>query len=208
MKFSLIPKEEQFFDLLERIAQYLIDSATVLDDLARNYKDVDQTIAKMDGIEHACDEVCHTCLDKLETTFITPFDREDIHSLVLRLDDVVDQTDSAASKLKMFRIGAPRPPVAQFAAIILEEAKLVKQAISKLRSAKEYSNIGTICIEIHRLENQADELIHQSISDLFANEKDAIELIRWKEIYETLETVTDCGEDVANVIHGIVVKNA
>jgi predicted phosphate transport protein (TIGR00153 family) len=208
MKFSLIPKEEQFFDLLDQMGRYIEESAMALDALARDYTDVDAKINHINGIEHACDEVCHDCLDKLETTFITPFDREDIHELVLRLDDVVDMTTSAASRMPMYRITAPRPRVAAFTSVIVQQSKLLSSALKRLRHKKQFSMAHNDCVEVHRLENEADDLMESAIGELFEKETNAIELLRWKELYETLETITDCGEDVANVIHGIVVKNA
>ena len=208
MKFSLIPREEQFFDLIEGAAQYMVGSATVLDDLVRNYVDIDAKIDKINGLEHACDEVTHTTLEKLETTFITPFDREDIHELVLRIDDVVDMTTSSACRLKMYRVTKPHAAVPELARIILQQASVLQAALGKLRNPKQFSAARNECIEVHRLENVADDVIREAIGELFEKEKDAIELLRSKEILETLETVTDCGEDVANVIQGIVVKNA
>lgn len=208
MKFSLIPREVQFFDLLEQMGRYIEESATLLDDLVRNYTDVDAKSARIDGVEHACDEVCHDCLDKLETTFITPFDREDIHHLVLRLDDVVDMTTTAAARLPMYRIKQPRQPVLDLSAVILKQSRLLASALKRLRNKGDFSLVSNDCIEVHRLENEADSILHKAIGDLFEHEPNAIELLRWKEIFETLETITDCGEDVANAIHGIVVKNA
>ena len=208
MKISLIPREEQFFDLLEGTVQYLVDGAVVLDDLARDYTQVESKVEKLNGIERACDEICHGTLEKLETTFITPFDREDIHEMVNRLDDVIDMITSAASRLVLFRISAPRPPVAEFTRVILQQTRSLQSAVSKLRNPKQYSLIRNDCIEVHRLENEADEVMKQAIGALFEQETNAIELVRWKEIYQTLETITDCGEDAANVIQGIVVKNA
>jgi uncharacterized protein len=208
MKFSLLPKEEQFFDLLEQMGRYIEESATGLENLVRNYTDIDAKVKHIDEIEHACDEVCHNCLDKLETTFITPFDREDIHNLVLRLDDVVDMTTSAAARFPMFRITKPRAPVIELSSIISQQSKLLSSALRSLRNKKLFSLASNDCIEVHRLENEADFIIRKAIGELFENEPNAIELMRWKEMYETLETITDCGEDVANAIHGIVVKNA
>ena len=208
MKFSLIPKEVQFFDLMDRIANYMVEISTSLTDLVTHYENVEHKIRNIGGIEHACDEVCHTTLEKLETTFITPLDREDIHSLVLRMDDVVDQTNAAASRMHMFRIDRPRPAVIEFSRIIAEEARLVSDAVKGLRDPKRYTLVTSACIEVHRCENEADDLVDRAIGELFEKETNAIELIRWKEIYEALETVTDRGEDVANVVQGIVVKNA
>lgn len=206
MKFSFIPREEQFFDLIERAAQYTAEGASYLEDLAKNFENIDAKIDRIDGIEHACDEVAHETLEKLETTFITPLDREDIHELVLRIDDVIDMTAAAASRLKMFRVTQPRRGLAELAAIIHQQTKILASALGKLRDPKKYSLIRGDCIEVHRLENEADDILKSVIGDLFEHETNAIELLRWKEIFETLETVTDCGEDVANVIQGIVVK--
>lgn len=208
MRFSLIPKEVQFFDLLERVGRYAVEGAQLLEDLARNYVDVEAKVARLNGLEHACDEVTHATLEKLETTFITPFDREDIHELALRMDDVLDMITAAASRLPMYRIDKPRPEVIEFAVIIVQQATAVASAVAKLRDTKLFSQIANDCIEVHRLENQADDVVRKAVGGLFERETNAIELVRWKEIYQTLETVTDCGEDVANVIQGIVVKNA
>jgi uncharacterized protein len=206
MRISLIPREEQFFDLMERSAQYLVEGATLLEELSCDFSDIDAKIDRIDGIEHACDEVSHDTLEKLETTFITPLDREDIHELVLRLDDVIDMTAASASRIKMFRIKEPRRELSALASIILRQTKTLLSALSKLRDPKKYSLIRGDCIEAHRLENEADDISKNAIGDLFEHETNAIELLRWKEIFETLETVTDCGEDVASVIQGIVVK--
>ena len=206
MKLSLIPREEQFFDLIERAGQYLVEGATVLEDLSRNFDGMHAKIERINGIEHACDEVAHETLEKLETTFITPLDREDIHELVLRLDDVIDMTAAAASRLQIFRVTKPREGLPELARIILEQTKTLLSALKKLRDTKQYSLVRGDCIEVHRLENEADDINKNVIGQLFETETNAIELLRWKEIFQILETVTDCGEDVANVIQAIVVK--
>ncbi len=208
MKISFIPREEQFFDLIERSAQYLVEGAVLLLDFAKDYTDLDKKIDRINGVEHACDQVTHTTLERLETTFITPIDREDIHELVLRLDDVIDMTTAAASRMQIFRITAPRPPVIEFAEIILQQTKLLQSAVGRLRNPKHFAMVSNDCIEIHRLENLADDLSKNLIGSLFEKETNPIELLRWKELYQVLETVTDCCEDAANVVQGIVVKNA
>ena len=206
MKFSFLPKEEQYFDLLEQATSYLVDGAAALEDLAKDYTNIDGKVNHLQGMEHACDEVCHNTLEKLNTTFITPIDREDIHELVLRLDDVLDMTTASAQQMVSFRVKQPRRPVQQFAAIIVQQCAVLHRAVTKLRNSKNYEAIGNDCIEIHRLENDADDILKHAIEDLFDTESNAIELLRWKEIYETLESVTDKAEDVANVIQGITVK--
>ena len=208
MKFSLFPKEVQYFDLLEQATRYLVEGAELLDDLANHFVDVEAKINRLQGIEHACDEVSHTTLNKLNKTFITPMDREDIHSLILALDDVLDMTTEAATRLLLFRVTKPRPPVLQLSAVIVRQTQKISEAVRMLRDSRQFEMAGTHCIELHRLENEADEIMKKAVADLFDKETNAIELLRWKEIYETLEAVTDCAEDAANVIQGIVVKMA
>jgi predicted phosphate transport protein (TIGR00153 family) len=205
MKFFL-PREDSYFELLEQATHYLVKGATALEDLAADFTNIEGKINHLQGMEHACDEICHNTLDKLNKTFITPIDREDIHELVLRLDDVLDMTTSAAQQMVSFRVTTPRRPVQQFATIIRQQCELLKNAVSKLRDTKAFESVTNDCIEIHRLENDADDILKHVIEDLFDKETNAIELLRWKEIYETLESVTDKAEDVANVIQGITVK--
>ena len=208
MKFSFLPREEQYFDLIDQAVHYLVEGAAALNDLANHFENVEEKIHRINGIEHACDEICHTTLEKLDKSFITPIDREDIHTLIIRLDDVLDMMNNSASRMIVFGVKKPRPPVTQLTNVILEQTKSVQSAINLLRYPKKYDAIGVHCIEIHRLENDADEIIREAIMELFRNETNAIELLRWKEIYEALETVTDCAEDAANVIQGITVKMA
>ena len=208
MKFSFLPKEEHYFDLIEQTAQYLIQGASALNDFVNHYENLDAKVRQLQGIEHACDEVLHSTLDRLNKTFITPIDREDIHALLIRLDDVLDMTTEAAVRMVLFRVAQPRKPAQQLAAIILKQTEILLNAVTALRNSKKFEAIGAHCIELHRLENEADEIMKQAIADLFERETNAIELLRWKEIYETLEAVTDCAEDVANVLQGITVKMA
>jgi predicted phosphate transport protein (TIGR00153 family) len=208
MKFSLIPREEQFFDLLEQAASYMVEAARVLHTLSTDFAHLKAHIDRIGGIEHACDEVAHITLDRLEQTFITPLDREDIHALIVRLDDVVDMINTSATRFTMFRVSQPRPPVSELTAIILKQSEALSGALGRLREPKQHAQVTSGCIEVHRLENEADDLTKRIIGDLFEHETNAIELLRWKEIYQTLETVTDCSEDVANVVQGIVVKHA
>ena len=208
MKFSLLPKEEHYFDLIEQTARYLIEGAALLNDLVNHYENLEVKVNQLQGIEHACDEVLHSTLDKLNKTFITPIDREDIHELVIRLDDVLDMTTEAATRMVLFRIANPRLPAKKLSVVIVKQTEILLKTVSALRNSKKFESIGTYCIELHRLENEADEIMKQAVAELFEKETNAIELLRWKEIYETLEAVTDCAEDVANVIQGIIVKMA
>lgn len=208
VRFNLLPKEEHYFDLIERAAGYLVEGAAVLEDLSRHYEDVDAKINRLGGIEHACDEILHTTLDKLNKIYITPIDREDIHALMIRLDDVLDMTNGAAKRLVLFGVTRPRPPVLELATVILKQVQKVEAAVKLLRNSKKLDAVSAHCIEIHRLENEADEIMERVVGELFRQETNAVELLRWKEIYETMEAITDCAEDVANVLQGITVKLA
>ncbi len=208
MNFSFLPKEEHYFDLIEQAARYVQEGATVLEDLVHHFEDVDTKITKLSGIEHACDEVIHATLDKLNKSFITPMDREDIHRLVMALDDVLDMANEAATRMVLFRIGKPRPPAVKLATIVAQQSKVITETVGMLRNPKLFEAVRSKLIELHRLENEADEVMKIAVAELFANETNAIELLKWKEIFETLEAVTDDAEDVANVIEEITVKMA
>lgn len=206
MKLSLFPREEHYFDLMDQCTQYLNEGAALLHDLIVNYEDVDAKIHRLQGIEHACDEIVHSILDRLNKVFITPIDREDIHALVIRLDDVLDLMTNAAQRLAIFQVQQTRPPAARLATIIKSQSEVLTRALRKLRTPKNYDVIVSDLIEIHRLENEADEAMKEAIVDLFTMEHNPIDLLRWKELYERLEAVTDAAEDVANVIQAITVK--
>lgn len=208
MRFSLIPREEKFFDLFEQAARYMVEAARVLHTIPTDYANLRTHVDRIGSIEHACDEVAHTTLDSLEKTFITPLDREDIHEVIVRLDDVVDMINTSATRFTMFRVTQPRRGVAELTGIIVRQCEALEAALGRLRYPKQHNQATSNCIEVHRLENEADDVTKGIIGDLFEHETNAIELLRWKEIFQTLETVTDCGEDVANVIQGIVVKQA
>jgi uncharacterized protein len=208
MRLNLIPREEQYFDLIDQAAKYLVEGAAALEAMCADYTKIEEKVSHIDGLEHACDEICHTTLDKLDKTFITPLDREDIHELILRIDDVLDMINGAASRFVLYGVKAPTPPAIRLVSIIRRQVGEVETALRCLRNPRTYGTIGVHLIEIHRLENEADDLIRQSIGDLFRHHTDPIDLVRWKGVYEELEAVTDCAEDVANVIQGITVKMA
>ena len=208
MKFRLIPREEVFFDLLDQIAQYLVDGAAVFEELAKGMQTIDKAIEQIKSLEQACDEVCHVTLKKLETTFITPLDREDIHELTLRLDDVIDMTTAAAWRMWMYGVTELRTPVHSMSQALNRQAILLKSAIARLRLPRKRTDSLADCIEINRLENEADEIFRLAMRELFEKEKDAVNIVRWKDIFQTLEDATDRAEEAANVIQRIVVKNA
>jgi predicted phosphate transport protein (TIGR00153 family) len=172
--------------------------------LFANYLDVEKKIDEIHRIEREGDELTHAILTKLNQTFITPFDREDIHELASKLDDVLDFINASGARIVMYRITTPPPAAGALAAIILQQCQALQQAVSLMQKN---GDILSHCVEINRLENEADQVSQQAIATLFDREKDPINLIKIKELLECLERATDKAEDVANVLETVVLKN-
>ena len=202
--FSLIPKDNSFFVMFSAMSDNNIAGARTLVDLFANYNDVEKKIEQIHRIEREGDELTHGILTKLNQTFITPFDREDIHELASKLDDVLDFINASGARIQMYRITAPPPAAGELATIILKQCQELQQAVSLMQKN---GNILAHCVEINRLENEADQVAQQAIADLFEREKDPINLIKIKELLEFLERATDKAEDVANVLETVVLKN-
>ena len=200
----LIPKDTSFFQMFSAMSDNLIAGAQTLVDLFADYKDVDKKIDEVRRIEREGDELTHAILTKLNQTFITPFDREDIHQLASKLDDVLDFINASGARLVMYRITAPPPAAGELARIILMQCRELQKAVSLMQKN---GNILGHCVEINRLENEADLVSQQAIAKLFEYEKDPINLIKVKELLEFLERATDKAEDVANVLETVVLKN-
>jgi uncharacterized protein len=189
--FRLIPREERFFDLFEEQARNIVAAAGRLREMIFDFSDAPAKSMAVKELEHAGDVLTHDLIRKINTTFVTPFDREDVYALASRLDDVLDLIEAAADRLVLYRIKEPTSGARAFADVIVRT------------SSKGYHQH---CVEVNRLENEADRLLKELIAALFADVTDPIEVIKWKEIYETLEEVTDRCEDVVNVIEGIMLK--
>jgi uncharacterized protein len=202
--FSLIPKDNSFFEMFSQMSDNLIAGARALVDLFEHYEDIEKKIDDIRHIERAGDELTHTILTKLNQSFITPFDREDIHELASKLDDVLDFIYASATRIVMYRITAPPAAAGELARIILMQSQELQKAVSLMQKN---GNILSHCVEINRLENEADMVSQHSIAKLFENEKDPINLIKIKELLEFLERATDKAEDVANVLETVVLKN-
>ena len=200
----LIPKDTSFFQMFSVMSDNLIAGAQTLVDLFADYKDVDKRIDEVRRLERAGDELTHAILTKLNQTFITPFDREDIHQLASKLDDVLDYINASGARLVMYRIADPPPAAGELAKIILMQCQELQKAVSLMQKN---GNILSHCVEINRLENEADQVSQQAIARLFDSEKDPINLIKIKELLEFLESATDKAEDVANVLETVVLKN-
>jgi hypothetical protein len=201
----LIPKDTSFFAMFSGMSNNLIAGARAMVDLFSDYRDLEMKVQEIRRIEHVGDEMTHAILRKLNQTFITPFDREDIHKLASSLDDVLDCLNAAGARIIMYRITAPPPEAAQIARLTLAQTQELEKAVSLLQ--KNGDVLGH-CVEINRLENEADLLSRAAIARLFDQEKDSINLIKTKELIEILETATDRAEDVADVLETVVLKNA
>ena len=201
----LIPRDNTFFDMFAQMSDNLIAGARLMVDLFTDFKDVEAKIADLRRIERTGDEMTHNVLTKLNQTFITPFDREDIHQLASRLDDVLDFLNSAGARITMYRIKNPPAVALDLSRIILLQAQELHRALPLLRKN---GSILTHCVEINRLENEADVVSRAAIAQLFDQEKDPINLIKIKELIEVLELATDKAEDVANVLESVVLKNS
>jgi len=204
--FGLIPKEEKFFVMFRDMAKGIVEGAVALKDMLDNFDDPRKSQHLIKEIEHKCDLYTHDVIRKLNKSFITPFDREDIYSLAASLDDIIDIIDSATQHIIVYHIDRITAEAKELGFIILKACQTVEKAIDVLE--KHPKQISDFCVEINSLENEADRVRSDAISRLFNEEKNPIVLIKWKEIYEELELVTDKCEDAANILESIVVKNA
>jgi uncharacterized protein Yka (UPF0111/DUF47 family) len=202
----LIPQEYNFFESFDDAANHAVSAAKLLLKLTEHYADADPIARELNSIEHACDDVAHRTMDRLNKSFITPLDREDIHVMILRIDDVVDLTNAAANRMTFFGIQKPTQHAVNLAKQIVRGCEKLAEAVHGMRSAKHYEQVMRDCIIVHEVENAADDILHDAVAELFATEKNAIEVIKWKDIYETMEKITDRLEDVANVLQGVMVK--
>jgi len=206
--FSLIPKEMIFFDLFEEAAKNAHQGAVALVDLLEDFRNVPEKVKKIKDIEHAGDKITHTTIEKLNQTFITPLDREDIHELICRIDDIIDLIDTAVARMHLYKIDKPTEDAKALGRVLVKATQIIMELLPKMRNLKLSSSLLQDCIAIHTQENEGDRIEQHALASLFENGQDPIYIIKWKDIYEELESATDRCEDVANVIEGIVLKNA
>lgn len=202
----LIPRDTKFFDLFAEMAGNLGQAARLLKQTLEDFREVDERVRQLKEIEHRGDEMTHNILIKLNQTFITPFDREDIYRLASSLDDVLDFTYAAGVRLMMYKITSAPQAAPKLADILVRQTDQLSQAVGRLE--KKHDHVLENCVEINRLEREADQVARTAIAVLFDKEKDPISLIKLKELFEVLETATDKAEDVANVLEGVVLKSA
>ncbi len=204
----IIPKEEKFFDLFVMQAENTLEGAQLLKDLFADYTDFNIKLSRIKKVESHGDGLTHKIIEKLNTTFVTPIDSEDIHLLTSALDDILDLIYSAAQRMGTYRIKEIHEPAHKMVDIILLSCEEIVNVMKYLKTMKNNAaEIKNGCIEINRLENEADDVSRDAIGDLFDNEPNPIEIMKWKEIYEYLEDAADMCEDAANAVETILLKN-
>src|SRR5688572_1367411 len=203
LRLRLIPREESFFDLFEDLASKLQDGAEGLVDLLKNYNDLDRRAGRVVDIEHEGDEITHEIIRRLNTTFVTPFDREDIHHLASSMDDVLDHIEAAAEYLQLHKIEKPLPQMVLIAETLATAARITAESMPGLRKMKDLSDYW---VEINRLENESDRAYRRTIAELFSGDYKAMDVLKFKDIIEETEAAMDRLEDVANTVEGIVLK--
>lgn len=204
----LMPTEGKFFELFIQHADLCVRGATEMVALMTNFDDLEIRVHAIESIEKQADKITHNAIELLHKTFITPLDRDDIHQLITRMDDILDLLEDAGQTISLYDIKAVTPEAKRLAELCLATTKKVRQAVGLLHNMDNSREILVICSEIDRLESDADHVMRAAMSKLFRDEPDVRNLIKLKAIYEILETVTDRCEDVANIIEGIIVENA
>ena len=206
MAFSLIPKERKFFELFEGQAAHNVEAAKVFKELVQKWSLESPLFDRLRDIEHEADITTHEIKDRLNRTFVTPFDREDIHELASDLDDVVDLIQAIASRMLLYRVERTTEELVQMADILQLATENIRKAVRELQRPEKQRRLLDYCIEINRLENAGDQMLGVGLGRLFQGSPDPLEVIKWKEIYEVTEAAIDKCEDVANTLESIVVK--
>jgi uncharacterized protein Yka (UPF0111/DUF47 family) len=205
---KLMPKSDEFFDDFDAQCDVTVEGARMLHALLSDYRDVAARVQALKDVEHKGDEVTHAAFNRLHKQFITPFDRTQIHSLLSRIDDVLDLTNAAAARLHYYEIESSLPDATELARLLVLSAEKVREVVANLRTIKKPEQILAGCKDIKRLETQADEALRSGLGKLFKSGADPLTVIKWKEIYDFIETATDKCNDVANVIEGVVLEHS
>ena len=203
----LIPRDEKFYDMFEELANKIEEGGNMFTDILNNYEQSEAKIAKLKEIEHEADIITHRTYEKMHRTFLTPLDREDIYNLVNKMDSVLDMIEAAAVRMQLYKIKKPADEIKELARILNLAIGKIKKIVHALRDKKKSQEILEDCVEINTLENEGDIVLRMTMARLFEREKDPIELIKWKEIFERIEESIDVCEDVSNIIEGIVLKH-
>lgn len=203
-RFRLIPREEKFYTDFLALSDQIVSAAGLLDGMLASDPPDWEAAQQIQQIEHECDGIAHAVIQRLNRTFVTPIDREDIHELARSLDDVIDAIDAAATVIRRYRVAPVRFGARELAAIIAKSTHQVRMAVDALERKH---GVHERAVEVNRLENEADRVHDEALRRLFEEEPDPIAVIKWKEVLDFLEEATDRCEDVANVLEGVVVKH-
>ncbi len=207
-RLPFIPREEKFFDLFEASAQNIVKTAQQLKQLVDSWENVEEKVSEITKLEHEGDAITHKVMEQLHRTFVTPFDREDIALLAHTLDDVTDFIHAAADAMFIYKVDRPGQRAKELSDTIVQATAEVERAMPQLRHRAQLRQILERCVEINRLENMADRVFRSAMAELFTDTTDIAEIIKWREIYEHMESATDRCEDVANVLEGVALKHA
>ncbi len=203
---KLLPRQIGFFDYFDQHSTLAVEVARELQAMANGVADLSPHVQRIREIEQEADRITHTCVDSLHKTFITPFDRNHIHDLIKRLDDVIDVIDSVATRIQLYDLTVMTPEFKAFADTLLHASQEIHAAVSGLRNLKNVREIEKHCVAIHHLENEGDDILRKALVRLFREEPNAVLIIKWKEIYERLEKATDRCEAVANIVQSVLIE--
>jgi len=207
-RFPFIPREEKFFVLFQESAQNVVKAAQGLKSLVDDWDNVEGRVSEITELEHYGDTITHQIMAQLNRTFVTPFDREDMALLAHSMDDVTDFIHAAADAMLIYKVNRPAQRAKELADIIVQAVAELERAVSQLQHRTELKRVMTRCVEINRLENMADRVFRSAMAELFNDSPDIAQVIKWREIYEHMESATDRCEDVANVLEGVALKHA
>lgn len=202
-----MPRQVVFFDYFERMAAKTLEGSKAMLDLFEDCTNVPEKARRIKAIEHEGDLITHQCIEELHKTFITPIDRDSIHRLITRMDDILDLIEAVSERFNLYDMHSPTEEIRQLARVLVFSVEQVGKAVRGLRNMKNAPQILVECVEINSLENEADTLLRVAVGKLFRTETDPLAVMKWKELYEGIEEATDRCEDVANLLEGIVVKN-
>lgn len=206
MRLSLLPKENIFYQLLEQLAVNAEKTVKLFKELITNWNHTHPALQHLEDLEHACDQIVHEIMVKLNKTFVTPIDREDIHHLTKKMDDVVDIIQALSKRMLLFQVRTVTADLKEMTEVLEEAVEIMVIAIHQIKNIKDGDKLLELCVQMHTLENRGDLLFEKTLGKIFLNATDPLEVIKWKEIYDFLERAIDTCEDIADIIWGIVAK--
>src|SRR3954469_18901124 len=205
--FNFLPKDTVFYDLFEDLVKHVVASAKQLNQLVGQFPRIEASLQMIRNEEHAADQLAHQALERLDRTFITPFDREDIHTLVGGLDDIIDGVDALAKRFPLFHVSAMEPTFERQTEVLVQATVVLSDAVHRLRKSRKLSELSAALIEIHNKESIGDDNHHAAMSRLFSGDVAPLDVLKWKELYDLVEEAIDGCEDVGNTLERIVLKN-